>query len=390
MGTKTSNALGYYEFDSLRYDDYYIVTTSTHITDGSVNTTDAAQINSWSIAPYNIEKVRFYAGDVTGSSIFINGTDAQSILNNFVNGDPFNRLSWTFWKKGETISSNTSPTQSYPSVTLTAGGGNSTVNMYGLCTGDFNRSYNPQLSKSISTTLSLVNSGNIQVGNEQEFDLPIRTVNANRVGAVSLILNFPANVVDIQDVVMNSAYGQLNWAVNGNELRIGWYSEAALNLNASDILLTLKLKTKSTSNAGLIKFSLAANPLNELADEQNEVIDNAVLSIADVNGSATGIEEQNQTNTLSLSNQPNPFNGTTMINYSLPFDGKLKLEMYNYMGSLVKVLTNEDQLKGIHSLKFEDSSLASGIYMVTLSLKTENNEMFKTIKLVNNRYSILN
>ena len=192
-------------------------------------------------------------------------------------------------------------------------------------------------------------------------------------------------MVDVQDVVMSNG-GSLQWSVNGNELRIGWFTDMPMSLNAGDNLLTLKLKTKATySSSNEILFSLAGSALNELADGQFEVISNAVVSIDAINATSLSIQNQNLANGLSLSNQPNPFNGSTMINYNLPFEGKVSLEVYNYMGSLVKVLVSEQQTSGYHSLIMDAATLPSGIYMATLTVKNENNQVDRTIKLVNNR-----
>ena len=387
LGSDVTDLNGYYEIaDLCPANDYVIRAISTHATAGSVNGTDAAQVNSWGASPYAVQKVRFFAGNVTGGNLFLNSTDASNILDNFVNAAGFdNDDTWAFWKTDDAISSQTDAAgATCPTVTL-AVNNDYTANMYGLCMGDFNRSFNPNLGMTITTssTLSLINNGNIEVSSNQEFDLPVRLVNNSSVGAVSLILNFPANMVDVQDVVMNNG-GQLSWAVNGNELRIGWYSIAPLNLNASDILLTLKLKTKTASNGNSISFTLASDPLNELADGLFDVISNAVLSIDVVNATAQGIVNLNASNGIKLNNQPNPFNGSTTINYTLPFDGKVTLEVYNYMGSLVSTLVNENQLQGNHSVKMDAFSLSAGIYMATLKVKNGNNETVRTIKLVNN------
>jgi hypothetical protein len=223
------------------------------------------------------------------------------------------------------------------------------------------------------------------VKNNEEFELPIRMVNANTVGAVSLIFNFPANLVEVQDVIMNSNDGQLDWAVDGNELRIGWNSQTPIDLGAAANLLTLRLKTTNEfTNESSIMFALAGNQLNELANGQYNVIEDAVISLDMVNSVALGITEQKFDNTLTLTNHPNPFNGSTMINYELPFDGKVTLEIYNYLGTRVNALVNESQLKGNHNLRLDASTLPSGIYMATLTVRNDDKVMVRTIKLVYN------
>jgi len=272
----------------------------------------------------------------------------------------------------------------YPKVTLPLNG--LVQNIWALCVGDFNTSFDPSLqNKSASNTVELVYAGNQMVTGNQALDLPIRVVNPSSIGAVSLILNFPAEMIEVQNVLINGTNEQAEWTVAGNELRIGWYSVTPLDLNANDILFTLKLKTKNVSRGSNFNFTLVSNPLNELADAQYDVITNAILSIDAINTVALGVQEQSVSNDFSFNNYPNPFNGTTLINYNLPFDGMVRLELFNYMGSLVTVLADEDQLKGNHSIKLQDASLAAGVYTATITLKNENNTLTRTIRMLNIR-----
>ncbi|MCX6251582.1 MAG: T9SS type A sorting domain-containing protein [Bacteroidetes bacterium] len=395
MDATTTNGSGYYAFAGQCTNcSYYIVVTSDNTTEGSVNGTDAAQVNYWGphpSPPSGIYVVRFFAGDVTGGK-FINSTDALDIQQHFVNGTAFTRSKWSFYDKVTKIVDNFAPTPADDiSIDLQRtmpGYGTSTAydqGMYGLATGDFNRSFDPTAKKSASATLQLVYGGTKQVGSNQEFDLPIRIVNGSEVGAVSLILNFPANMVEVKDVVMNSAGGMLDWAVKGNELRIGWNSSVPLNLSSASELLTLRLKTATSFTKGAsIRFALASNPLNEMADDHYEVISNAILSVDVIDAAGVGIEEQPAENGLTLSNHPNPFNSYTMINYSLPFEGKVTLEICNLLGKTVKILVNELQTKGDHSLKFDAGSLSPGVYTATIRLGHNSDELIRTIKLVNN------
>jgi len=375
---------GTYEFTGICPGTYEIRATSNSSTTGSVNTTDAAQVNYWPIAPYAIEKVRFHAGDVgtSGASAdgSVNATDAGRIQTFFVTAGltTFDRP-WTFWKTGSLISAN--PTaESYPTVTLPVGA-DVVANMYGLCTGDFNRSYTP--AKAFNDNLALVLDNTQPMNDDQEFEMPIRLADAASVGAISLILNFPAELVTVKDVLINSADAQAEWAVDGNELRIGWYALTPLNLAAGDVMLTLRLATTAAFTDGKsIEFSLAGSPLNELADAQYNVIPQARIIM---NGLKAGINSLNNSANLSLSNHPNPFTGNTMISYELPFDGTVSIEIYNYLGSRVETLLSENQTAGYHSLSFDAAALPAGIYTATLTLKNNNNNLVRTIKLLSNK-----
>jgi N-acetylneuraminic acid mutarotase len=65
-------------------------------------------------------------------------------------------------------------------------------------------------------------------------------------------------------------------------------------------------------------------------------------------------------------NYPNPFNPTTVISWQLTIDSPVNLSVYNLAGQRVTVLVNEKQAVGSHSIEFDASNLASGIYFYRL------------------------
>lgn len=374
---------GTFAFSDLCPGDYELRVSSTKSTSGSVNTTDAAQVNYWGANPYTIEKVRFYCGDVTGGSFFINSSDAQLIKAHFVYGTPYNKgAAWTFWRTGQTISTNSTPVESYPAVSLVAGS-NITANIYGLCTGDFNRSFSGGQEKASGVALNLVNNGTVYASANTEIELPLRIVKASTIGAISLILNFPAEMLAIQDVQMDNSNSGIDWTVTGNELRIGWFSQNPYWYNDNDELLTLKLKTSPAFITGnVIRFTLADNPLNELADENYMTIEDAVLSIVNIEASSLGIGEPVSGTSLKLSNHPNPFHESTTFSYTLPTDGRVTLEISNLVGNTLSVELNEYQQTGNHTLTIDPAMLVPGVYLATLRLISDNDVRVHTIKMV--------
>jgi hypothetical protein len=66
-------------------------------------------------------------------------------------------------------------------------------------------------------------------------------------------------------------------------------------------------------------------------------------------------------------NYPNPFNPITQINYTLPRDGHVRLEIYNLLGQKVGTLVDEYQQAGQKTVNWEAKDLSSGIYFYKLT-----------------------
>jgi hypothetical protein len=99
--------------------------------------------------------------------------------------------------------------------------------------------------------------------------------------------------------------------------------------------------------------------------------DNVTGNLADafvLNINTVGIEEtlNSQGNWLGQ-NMPNPFDGQTIIPYSLGASTMVNLEVFDMVGNRVMSLANGTQAAGSYTIRFDSSKLAGGMYMYVLS-----------------------
>jgi hypothetical protein len=81
-------------------------------------------------------------------------------------------------------------------------------------------------------------------------------------------------------------------------------------------------------------------------------------------------------------NYPNPFNPVTNISFEMPFDGLVKLVVFDNLGREVKTLINENVSAGYHKTEFNAVNLPSGIYFYRINAVTGTQTYEKVFKMM--------
>jgi hypothetical protein len=72
--------------------------------------------------------------------------------------------------------------------------------------------------------------------------------------------------------------------------------------------------------------------------------------------------------TLSLAqNTPNPFNPSTMLVFTVPVDGPVRLDVLDAEGAVVEHLVDADLAAGTHEIVWDATGFSSGLYFARLS-----------------------
>ena len=104
----------------------------------------------------------------------------------------------------------------------------------------------------------------------------------------------------------------------------------------------------------------------KIIKKDSTLIESYPIMIKTVLMSSVG-NTNNHSNTFRLFNNfPNPFNPSTIIEFSLPHEEKVTLEVYNLLGQEVTTLVNRQMGEGLHTVKFSAANLSSGFYIYRL------------------------
>ena len=108
---------------------------------------------------------------------------------------------------------------------------------------------------------------------------------------------------------------------------------------------------------------------------------NNLLLLNPGNKTVTSKSQLNSSGPSSFSlsqNYPNPFNSQTVIEFSIPADAKVTMNMYDVTGKLISEIVNKDMNAGQHKINFDSKSISSGVYFYTVNAAG----FSKTLKMI--------
>ncbi len=323
---------GTYSFPNVPYGTYTL-NANTSISAGGVTMGDALLMLFHLCNIYPFSPIQELAADVDGNGD-VTWNDYWTVLVGwFIQGYPFPAGPWIF---EDVTFEHTGAKTNVPTI-----GGSSS--------GDVNGTFVPS-TRDIPALAVDYTSQSVT----NEFIAGIYAKDITEASAMGLVISYPENMISISEV--ECQLGETNQLVENGTIRVSYINQllSATSVDPKLPILTIKGKTTEAYDGSEINFELS--PVSHFCDVKGDQI-----------GTRYTLPKLMAVESHLGANYPNPFRESTKIEYILPSDGKVTLNLFNQQGQLVKTLVNNFENAGTHSVQFNAEGLQSGVYYYNLS-----------------------
>jgi len=149
------------------------------------------------------------------------------------------------------------------------------------------------------------------------------------------------------------------------------FDDLTLKFDAQEIVAALGF----VANGDELELFITGNLLDGTPIEGSDcVIIKAKNLRKDLTGNSSNVPEEY----ALFENFPNPFNPSTTIQFAVPEQSFVKLEVYNSLGEKVTTLVAETLAAGIYSFNWNATYLPSGVYIYSIQSK----DFFESKKMI--------
>jgi len=98
----------------------------------------------------------------------------------------------------------------------------------------------------------------------------------------------------------------------------------------------------------------------------NEVFNELQYNAENIVYATSMIQSVTQTENMALTCKPNPTTGETVIEYNLQNNGYVSIKLFSMSGQLIQIIFDSEMKSGSHTIAFDGSKLANGVYNVQM------------------------
>ncbi|MCX6273175.1 MAG: carboxypeptidase regulatory-like domain-containing protein [Bacteroidetes bacterium] len=344
--TTTDNA-GNYSFNFVPVGDYQLSAASA-IPWGGVNSSDGLLILKHFTGLSLLTELNLVAADVDMTG-YINAADALLAVKRFVGlQTSFTAGDWAFEKKNITISGPESQTQ----------------NLYGLCYGDVNGSY--QISGRESPSIDLERKGETSVESDNILKISIKAGQDAAVNALSLIFDYPADILGVLSVIPSGSIGNSLCHAENGVLRIGWYDTEYVSLKKEEDIFTITFRVKSDIIMESFINRYSSDYLLLTGNSEVAGIDGHPLFGFKISIPRLTYKKHQE---FSASVYPNPMKDEMTVDLVIPEEGSIFLKIFDMTGRLVQSAVNPTGI-GNQQITFNSKGISSGSYYYVIDYQS--------------------
>jgi hypothetical protein len=221
------------------------------------------------------------------------------------------------------------------------------------------------ISATAQVTVTVLSATGKQ-GDTVEVPLAVGDISSSNIIAFQFTIGFNHYVLTALDpTTTGTLAGQTGWTtyvnVLGDSIRVAAFGSSPLVGSGTLIKIKYRVEGSPGANTPLTFSSFIFNAGNPTALPTNSVF-NVLMS--------TGIDRQDALASFDLlQNYPNPFNPHTTISFYLPQSGAVSITVYNAQGELIDRLDARFRDRGYHSIIFDGTRVASGIYFYRIEAR---------------------
>jgi Concanavalin A-like lectin/glucanases superfamily/Secretion system C-terminal sorting domain len=219
--------------------------------------------------------------------------------------------------------------------------------------------------------------------------IPAVSDSVNRSFYAANLTNFNEYSIGMTEQTMPVKLESFNYSVTSNNVKLKWVTTEEINNSGYEI------ERSDNNGTSYSKISFVKGGGNSNGNNYS-YIDSKLnmgeykyrLKQIDYNGNyeyfyLISVVQVLSPNKFSLNqNYPNPSNPSSKIDYEIPVNGFVSIDIFDVSGRLVSKLVNEKQKAGFYSVIFNGSDLSSGVYYYRIFVKSEKDEFIKSRKLV--------
>ena len=341
VATDSTDAVGDYSIAGVA-PGTYTVSGVTSKPWGGVTASDALLVSRNVVGALVQTGLRLKACDVNGSNTVTSG-DALLVNRRF----------------SGTLSSFTVGNFATSDPSVTVGSANLTQNLQAICYGDINGSYSPSTaSRKSNVTLT-------EAGWVAGQSISLTASNEMVLGSVSLVLNIPAGV-QVRSLRSKLEGGHADYTVEGNQIRLGWFSLEGAKVLAGQALVDLEIASNREVSAS--EWTLGAE--TELTDVWAESLVGAGLRMPSVKAASS-----------ALMVYPNPAMHQLNLGLTLSSSARLQVEVLDATGRLV-LNADFEAGSGEFARDLRVDGLAKGQYLVRVLEQNERGEILHSARFV--------